>query len=302
MAAIPRLEAICHRLEDGIPPERLKIDLQAAAELLHCIRFHRPQAPEKVEEWVSTLNSRRSRASTQARESYRTEHNSPQSPLTAPNLTICEDEELLAELSSRLGSERLSLLLLRSLVEDPIPRSGQSHHSSRVSGGSTSAGRQLAGDEATVLSDSGYESGSSSPYTPSASISPGSSSRSSTVPISSRSSTYGSISSSSSSPPSTTSNSPRRSQRTAGVTRRALNNTDTGPSSPDHVETPDPVIECGICLERLPRSDDMWTCTSCHNATHTLCFNQWMASSADIIVRCIYWYVVSFVLPIHCLR
>ncbi|RVX73755.1 hypothetical protein B0A52_02645 [Exophiala mesophila] len=50
------LESIGVALERGTPPERLKIDLEEAATLLHCSRYHRPQAPGKVEEWVTDID------------------------------------------------------------------------------------------------------------------------------------------------------------------------------------------------------------------------------------------------------
>ncbi|KIW80259.1 hypothetical protein Z517_06874 [Fonsecaea pedrosoi CBS 271.37] len=88
--------------------------------------------------------------------------------------------------------------------------------------------------------------------------------------------------------PSTTSS--RSSSRSSSASR----NSNTSSSSISS-ET-----ECGICLNALSsrnRDDDdddddddneTWRCSTCHNATHAMCFDEWMARSTTNSVICIY--------------
>ncbi|KIX98356.1 uncharacterized protein Z520_05657 [Fonsecaea multimorphosa CBS 102226] len=77
---------------------------------------------------------------------------------------------------------------------------------------------------------------------------------------------------------------------------RSTNRTpSTSIPNPSQTETE---TECGICLSQLPprsrgnndnnHNSDIWRCTTCHNATHTMCFDEWMARSANSRVTCIY--------------
>ncbi|KAK5420164.1 hypothetical protein LTR06_001634 [Exophiala xenobiotica] len=264
--AVDRLEKIADKLTNGDSPSDVMTDLHRVAKLLHCVRNHQYQADDKAQEWKRKLDragSRRGGARQQRPSRSRGEtgldtSNSRPERRSADSLTSARDEELVNELAQRyLGARRL-IEAVEALTGD--------RHVRTATTADWSLGQWLAilrdyhaegegEDNDSGFSGSDAESEEDDSATTSAQVSyQRRQQRRSPTP----------------SPPSVSSSS---SSNASGSSRRSAAS-----------ET-----ECGICLDRLRRRDDRWRCTTCHNATHTDCFDQWMASSPEDNVRCIYW-------------
>ena len=263
--AVKLLDEISDNLTNGDSPNSMMDDLLRVAELLHCVKNHQSQAGDKAEEWERKLDraaarrdgARQQRQSSSRRDTGLDTSNSRRERRSADTLTSARDEDLVNELAQRYSSARRLIEAVVALTDNRHARTSTTPDSSFAHG------LELLWDhdaESDDDDDSGFfgsdaESEEDDPITTSTQVSyQRRQQRRSPAP----------------SPPSVSSSS---SSNASSSSRRSAASES----------------ECGICLDRLRRRDDRWSCTTCHNATHTDCFDQWMASSREDNVRCIYW-------------
>ncbi|KAK5062971.1 hypothetical protein LTR84_005047 [Exophiala bonariae] len=282
-AALNGLEKICNALAQNTDPGSLRRELNAVAHLLHCKRWHQDQAEAKSQQWEARLhrtNVHRQQQQEQwrqpqsfsepAREPHRQRVSNRESSSTRidPPTGLSQSERNALEIQA----QTLQMLRqMQSMLEEyqrnglPIPQSPPRSTSSST--GSPERTRLLVENTSHVSEvetaesdndDNDSESGDE-PDLPMILFRPIS------EPRQRREST-----SSSSSWASTSSTASNRS-----VSSRS------SPSSRS---------ECGICLSRLSRvRAQNWTCDTCHNKAHLDCFDEWVATSPEDNVRCIYW-------------
>ncbi|KIW99127.1 uncharacterized protein Z519_00790 [Cladophialophora bantiana CBS 173.52] len=313
-AATRELVDICDALARGVNPSRLGAQLQNVAKLLHCKRSrdHQSQAPSKAQKWgdrVIEYVEERQDAGRYIRVQPRRSTSSSQRQLgnihvvsptrTAISLSSIGDEDLLGELAARFELRSQTIRSIEAIMAgsyyrmdnrtalSPATEAASGRHGGDVydeegySSDETSGEDEYSSDEESEeepSSDARFLRHAASGHAARPVLPPPSPPRG---PLLSSSSSGGSGSGTRTSRSSSSSSSLSRTSRA------------TSPSS-SPAES-----ECGICLCGMPSQNQrqsnssIWRCATCHNATHAICFDEWMARSTRDRVTCIYWYVLS---------
>ncbi|KIV83343.1 hypothetical protein PV11_05376 [Exophiala sideris] len=274
-AAKARLRKICQLVEeDGSITEEIADDLESVATLLHCKNFHRDQAPAKAEEWERSLEdviarrvAERRRRATRAREEPRRQNiNTPAAPNVSGRsvMALHTDEDLLAELARRLASRNQLISTIEAVLEDHSRTYQQPRRSTPSHQRYQPAAPEVPVNDNSDDDFSGYYSedtdeedappGYSALYQPEITH-----------------------------PPMPQPRAQARSARSPSPSPSSASSSSRGSHSSDSSGN-----ECAICLSGLGRRSEQWRCGTCRNATHMECFDQWMASSPEEHVRCIY--------------
>ncbi|KAI1625928.1 hypothetical protein EDD37DRAFT_648380 [Exophiala viscosa] len=269
------LQNICYLLDaSGSITEELADELESVAVLLHCKKNHRYQAPAKANDWIRRLedilvqtDAERHQRETRARVEPPPEDSNTQG---ASHVVVCRGmashtvEDLLAELARRLASSNQLVSGTQAVLEAHSRTYQQPPHSTL-----SYQEHPLAATNAPVtnFADDEYSGYYSQDDTDDEHAPPEYSSRYQ-PPERARSSTPQPHMQprSAHSPSPTTSSSSARSSHSSDSSRD----------------------ECAICLSEFGRGSETWRCETCRNATHMDCFIQWMASSPEDNVRCIY--------------
>ena len=317
------LENICSAIEDGVRARDLASDLNTAACLLHCKRWHQSQGPAMSQDWERKLHyARIQRHEEENQQSRRLQHRQTSSqpvgrgsrlqPSSRPTPQPIEPARDLAQYERDLleiQAQTSHVLTSMLSILDQYRRSGQPLRLLPAA----STIRQ-ASSQSHVDTDYNGNMGSLD----SGSVTTNSSSSSSSVPVHrtsvaltfdpeqlSRMQQQGSTSRTSSESRS----SPTPSTSSISGSPRIPS---PSPSSSSSSSSSGDAGDCGVCLEPLPRTrgrgrsshrrgvdaninnnnNSIWTCEVCRNSAHVECFNLWLAHSTQNNVRCIYWYVL----------
>lgn len=278
-AALNGLERICNALAQNTNPESLRRDLNAVAQLLHCKRWHQDQAEAKAQQWEARLhraNAQRQEEQWQPRQRSSERQRGPQQRvinIEAPRRSDPPSEPSQSERNAlEIQAQTLQMLRQMQLMLDEYQRTGlRIPQLLPQSMSASSSPRPLLSTE-NDSEDSGAGTGGSSGTEDDTESSDESPLPMGLLrPISELRQRRGS-SSSSSSWSSTPSVASSRSSSSGSSSRSSSQS------------------ECGICLSRLSRRPAQnWTCDTCQNKAHIDCFDEWVASSPEGNVRCIYW-------------
>ncbi len=277
------LEGIAENLTNGDSPRSVMDDLFRVAKLLHCVRNHQSQAEDKAKEWKRKLDrvvargdgARQQRQSGSRRETDFDTSNSRRERRSVDTLASARDEDLVNELAQRYSSARRLIGAVVALTDDEHrARTSTIADLSFLYGLTLQRHHDAEGDSDSDSDSDSEDSDSDSEDSDSGFFGSDAESEEDDDPIAT----------------STRVSYQRRQQRRSPApSPPSVSSTSSSNASSSSRRSAASESKCGICLNRLRSRDDKWRCTTCHNATHADCFDEWMANSREDNVRCIYW-------------
>jgi hypothetical protein len=315
-AAVDKLQKVVKMLDRGhVNEARLEAKLLDISHLLHCKRNHQDQAPAVADDWYDVLSDYHT--DHQHSRSGRRAGQEQQRPLPARSTgthtsqTSPSTEQTILELHRMLLEVKIELNTMRQRERDrSLERSNArlDHEDVRFVERSS---RNPTPSSSSTRSSTTSSASSHGPRSVRSSAPEPTFRATSPLPLTERGRATRPRAEESRGP--TVTNARMQSPTSHVPLARELQNTDDVPKNSLHGsartitaassnEMPTSVAEsnsesstddepeCGICLSTIPSTGtDTWRCTTCRNATHSECFDAWIARSPEESgIRCVY--------------